>query len=77
LVDTDMVSRLQALLQTGRIVLPKTSEADALARELLDYELGPSTSSELTSAALGCSADGQHERRQGHRSADRNRQTSC
>ena len=39
LVDTDMVSRLQALLQTGRILLPKTSEADALARELLDYEL--------------------------------------
>jgi hypothetical protein len=34
-----LVSRLQALLQTGRILLPKTSEADALARELLDYEL--------------------------------------
>ena len=34
-----LVSRLQALLQTGRILLPKTSEADVLARELLDYEL--------------------------------------
>ncbi len=34
-----LVSRLQALLQTGRILLPKTAEADALARELLDYEI--------------------------------------
>jgi hypothetical protein len=34
-----LVSRLQALLQTGRILLPRTPEADALARELLDYEL--------------------------------------
>lgn len=34
-----LVSCLQALLQTGRIHLPKTSEAEALARELLDYEI--------------------------------------
>jgi hypothetical protein len=34
-----MVSRLQALLQTGRIHLPKTPVAKELARELLDYEI--------------------------------------
>jgi len=34
-----LVSRLQALLQTRRIHLPKTREAQALARELLDYEI--------------------------------------
>ena len=34
-----LVSRLQALLQTGRIHLPRTSEASALAEELLDYEI--------------------------------------
>jgi len=34
-----LVSRLQALLQTGRILLPKTAEAEALAKELLDYEI--------------------------------------
>ncbi len=34
-----LVSRLQALLQTGRIHLPCTSEARALAEELLDYEI--------------------------------------
>ncbi len=34
-----LVSRLQALLQTGRILLPKTSEAAALAKELMDYEI--------------------------------------
>ncbi len=34
-----LVSRLQALLQTGRIHLPSTSEARALAEELLDYEI--------------------------------------
>jgi hypothetical protein len=33
------VSRLQALLQGGRLHLPKTSEAEALGRELLDYEI--------------------------------------
>ncbi len=34
-----LVSRLQALLQTGRILLPKTAEATALSKELLDYEI--------------------------------------
>jgi hypothetical protein len=34
-----LVSRLQALLQTGRILLPRTTEAQALAEELLDYEI--------------------------------------
>lgn len=34
-----LVSRLQALLQTGRILLPKTAEADVLARELQTYEI--------------------------------------
>jgi hypothetical protein len=34
-----LVSRLQALLQTGRIHLPHTAEADALAKELLDFEI--------------------------------------
>lgn len=34
-----LVSRLQALLQTGRIRLPETTEARQLAQELLDYEI--------------------------------------
>jgi hypothetical protein len=34
-----LVSRLQSLLQTGRLHLPRTSEATALAQELLDYEI--------------------------------------
>jgi hypothetical protein len=34
-----LVSRLQALLQTGRLHLPQTQEARALAKELLDYEI--------------------------------------
>lgn len=34
-----MVSRLQVLLQTGRIHLPKTQEAGALVDELLNYEI--------------------------------------
>jgi hypothetical protein len=34
-----LVSRLQALLQGGRLHLPKTPEAEALGRELLDYEI--------------------------------------
>ena len=36
---TWLVSRLQVLLQTGRILLPKTAEAEALAKELMDYEI--------------------------------------
>ncbi|HXO19431.1 MAG TPA: hypothetical protein VOA87_05840 [Thermoanaerobaculia bacterium] len=34
-----LVSRLQALLQAGRLHLPKIPEAEALAQELLDYEI--------------------------------------
>lgn len=34
-----LVSRLQVLLQNGQIRLPKTSEAEQLARELLDFEI--------------------------------------
>jgi hypothetical protein len=34
-----LVSRLQALLQTARILLPRTTEAQALAQELLDHEI--------------------------------------
>jgi hypothetical protein len=34
-----LVSRLQALLQTRRVHLPRTAEAEVLARELLDYEI--------------------------------------
>jgi hypothetical protein len=34
-----MVSRLQVLLQSGRIHIPKSAEAEALAKELLDYEI--------------------------------------
>ncbi len=34
-----LVSRLQVLLQCGRIHLPRTAEAEALAKELLDYEI--------------------------------------
>lgn len=34
-----MVSRLQAMLRTGRLHLPRTREAEVLTRELLSYEL--------------------------------------
>lgn len=34
-----LVSQLQVVLQTGRILLPKTEEAQTLARELQDYEI--------------------------------------
>lgn len=34
-----MVSRLQALLQSRRLHLPRTAEAEQLARELLNYEI--------------------------------------
>lgn len=34
-----LVARLQALLQTGILHLPKTPDAEALAQELLDYEI--------------------------------------
>lgn len=34
-----LVSRLQMLLQSGRVHLPRTAEAEALAAELMDYEI--------------------------------------
>jgi len=34
-----LVSRMQALLQSGMLHLPRTAEAEALGRELLDYEI--------------------------------------
>ncbi len=34
-----VVNRLQALLRTGLLHLPQTAEADALARELMNYEI--------------------------------------
>ena len=34
-----LVSRLQSLLQHGRLHLPKTPETELLAKELLDYEI--------------------------------------
>jgi hypothetical protein len=34
-----LVSRLQALLQSGLLHLPRNSEAEALGKELLDYEI--------------------------------------
>ena len=34
-----LVGRLQMLLQTGRIHLPKTPQTELLAKELLDYEI--------------------------------------
>jgi len=34
-----LVSRLQALLQTNRLKLPKTPETEALAKELKEYEI--------------------------------------
>jgi hypothetical protein len=34
-----LVSRMQALLQSGLLHLPRTAEADALGKELLDYEI--------------------------------------
>lgn len=34
-----LVSRMQSLLQNGRLHLPRTAEAEVLAKELLDYEI--------------------------------------
>lgn len=34
-----LASRLQALIQTGRLSVPSTDEARALVKELLDYEI--------------------------------------
>jgi len=45
-----LVSRLQALLETGRLHLPQTPEAEALRRELLEYENSDDTSGSLVTA---------------------------
>lgn len=34
-----LVARLQVLLQEGRLLLPRTAEAEALARDLTEYEV--------------------------------------
>ncbi len=47
-----LVSRLQALLQTGRIKLPDTEEARVLARELQDYEIRISEDANMKAGAF-------------------------
>ena len=47
-----LVSRLQALIQTKRISLPRTAEARALADELLDYEIRVDEAAHLTAGAF-------------------------
>ena len=47
-----LVGRLQALLQTGRIRLPKTAEAEVLAQELRDFEIRVSESGRDTYGAF-------------------------
>mgnify|MGYP005841576983 CR=1 FL=1 len=47
-----LVSRLQALLQTGRIRLPRTPEAQALAEELKNFEIRVSESGRDTYGAF-------------------------
>ena len=45
-----LVTRLEALLKTGRLHLPQTPEAEALRRELLEYENGDDRSGSLVTA---------------------------
>jgi hypothetical protein len=47
-----LVSRLQALLQTGRIHLPETAEARALASELTTYEIRVSDHASVLAGAF-------------------------
>jgi hypothetical protein len=47
-----LVSRLQALLQSARLHLPRTTEAEVLARELLDYEIRVSENANDTYGAF-------------------------
>lgn len=47
-----LVSRLQVLLQCGRVHLPPTGEADALVKELLNYEIRVTKSANLTFGAF-------------------------
>ncbi len=53
-----MVSRLQTLVQTGRLSLPQTAEARALAAELLTYEIRVSRTGRDT---FGAFAHGTHD----------------
>jgi hypothetical protein len=53
-----MVSRLQALAQTGRIHLPRTKEAEATRAELLEYEIRVS---EDGSDSFGAFRTGKHD----------------
>jgi len=47
-----LVSRLQALIQTRRIALPRTAEARALADELLNYEIRVTDDANMTAGAF-------------------------
>lgn len=47
-----LVATLQALLQQGRIGLPRTAEAQQLAEELLDFELRVNENANLISGAF-------------------------
>ena len=47
-----LVSRLQALIQSRRILLPETDEARALAEELVNYEIRVSDNANMTAGAF-------------------------
>ena len=47
-----LVSRLQALLATGRVLLPDTDEARALADELINYEIRLSEDADFKAGAF-------------------------
>ncbi len=53
-----LVSRLQMLLQTGRILLPTTPDAVALAEDLRGYELTPAQAADEVAAPF---AVGRHD----------------
>ena len=54
-----LVVRLQTLLQLGRLHLPKTPEAETLARDLLDYqiEVGPDDNERSGAFSVGTQDD--------------------
>jgi hypothetical protein len=52
-----LVSRLQALLQTGRVRMPDNSRTHALAEELARYEVRISESANLQAGAFGAAHD--------------------
>jgi hypothetical protein len=53
-----LVSRLQALFETGRLHLPRTPEAEELKRELLEYEeTGDRSGSLVTALGLAVQVD--------------------